>query len=75
MASGEVANAAPQAAAGRGAAAKPPAARPEAEIVAIVNGAVISNGDVTNRGRLFALSTGMGISPEILDRLRPQITR
>ncbi|MBN9561945.1 MAG: peptidylprolyl isomerase [Alphaproteobacteria bacterium] len=75
VASGEVANAAPQAAAGRGAAAKPPAARPEAEIVAIVNGAVISNGDVTNRGRLFALSTGMGISPEILDRLRPQITR
>jgi peptidyl-prolyl cis-trans isomerase SurA len=62
-------------AAGRGAAAKPPAAQPEAGIVAIVNGAVISNGDVTNRGRLFALSTGMGISPEILDRLRPQITR
>jgi peptidyl-prolyl cis-trans isomerase SurA len=69
------ASAAPLAAAGRGAAAKPPAAQPEAGIVAIVNGAVISNGDVTNRGRLFALSTGMGISPEILDRLRPQITR
>jgi peptidyl-prolyl cis-trans isomerase SurA len=75
MVSGGVASAAPQATAGRGAAAKPPAARPEAEIVATVNGAVISNGDVTNRGRLFALSTGMGISPEILDRLRPQITR
>ncbi len=72
---GGAASAAPQSAAGRGAAAKPPAVRPEAEIVAIVNGAVISNGDVTNRGRLFALSTGMGISPEILDRLRPQITR
>ncbi|HST75084.1 MAG TPA: peptidylprolyl isomerase [Acetobacteraceae bacterium] len=73
---GGAASAAPQrAAAGHAATAKPPAAQPEAGIVAIVNGAVISNGDVTNRGRLFALSTGMGISPEILDRLRPQITR
>ncbi len=50
-------------------------ALPEAGIVAIVNGDVISNGDVSSRGRLFALSTGMGISPEIVDRLRPQITR
>ncbi len=73
--SGGTASAAPPAAARRAAAAKPPAPLPEAGIVAIVNGAVISNGDVTNRGRLFALSTGMGISPEILDRLRPQITR
>ncbi len=52
-----------------------PAAAPEAGIVAIVNGDVISNGDVSSRGRLFALSTGMGISPEVIDRLRPQITR
>ena len=56
------------------AAAPPPIALPEAGIVAVVNGDVISNGDVTNRGRLFALSTGMGLSPEILERLRPQIT-
>jgi peptidyl-prolyl cis-trans isomerase SurA len=54
--------------------AQPPAA-PEAGIVAIVNGDVISNGDVSSRGRLFALSTGMGISPDVIDRLRPQITR
>ena len=30
---------------------------------------------MTNRGRLFALSTGMALSPDVLDRLRPQITR
>lgn len=55
----------------------PPAktAQPEAGIVAIVNGDVISHADVTNRGRLFALSTGMALSPEVLDRLRPQIAR
>ncbi len=68
-----------------GAAATPPgggpaapsaqSAQPEAAIVATVNGDVISRADVTNRGRLFALSTGMGLSPEVLERLRPQITR
>ena len=44
-------------------------------IVAVVNGDVISQGDVDARGRLFALSTGMGVSPDILARLRPQVTR
>jgi peptidyl-prolyl cis-trans isomerase SurA len=48
---------------------------PGSRIVATVNGEVISNGDVTNRTRLFALSTGMPLSPEVLDRLRMQITR
>ncbi len=51
------------------------AGQPEAGIVAIVNGDVISSTDVNNRGRLFALSSGMGMSPEILQRLRPQIVR
>jgi len=50
-------------------------AHTEAGIVAIVNGTVISDADVTNRGRLFALSTGMGLAPDVLDRLRPQIAR
>jgi peptidyl-prolyl cis-trans isomerase SurA len=44
-----------------------------AKIVAIVNGDVISHGDVDNRRRLFALSTGLPMSPEVLDRLAPQI--
>ncbi len=48
---------------------------PGERIVAIVNGDVISGGDVAARGRLFALSTGQSTSPEVLARLRPQVTR
>ena len=44
-------------------------------IVAVVNGDVISNVDVDDRVRLFALSTGQPLNPEVLDRLRPQIRR
>ncbi|MGA9869342.1 MAG: peptidylprolyl isomerase [Acetobacteraceae bacterium] len=45
------------------------------QIVAVVNGAVITNGDVGNRTRLFAATSGLGSQPEMLARLRPQITR
>jgi peptidyl-prolyl cis-trans isomerase SurA len=72
------AGAAPPAAAPAGRSASPgPAgpAGPKADIVAVVNGDIISNDDINNRTRLFAMSTGMPITPEILDRLRPQITR
>jgi peptidyl-prolyl cis-trans isomerase SurA len=44
-------------------------------IVAVVNGDVISNVDVDDRARLFALSTGQPLTPDVLDRLRPQIRR
>jgi peptidyl-prolyl cis-trans isomerase SurA len=44
-------------------------------IVAVVNGEVISNADVDNRTRLFALSTGLPMTQEVLDRLKQQITR
>lgn len=57
---------------------QPPGARtdlPGTRIVAIVNGEVISSGDVENRTRLFALSTGLPMSPAVLDRLKPQIAR
>ena len=58
------------------AAATPPGKDPSAmAIVSVVNGDVITNADVSSRGRLFALSTGMPITPEVLTRLRPQITR
>jgi peptidyl-prolyl cis-trans isomerase SurA len=43
--------------------------------VAVVNGDVVSNGDVDNRARLFALSTGLPVTQDVLDRLRQQITR
>ena len=44
-------------------------------IVAVVNGDVISNSDIDNRTRLFALSTGLPMTQEVLDRLKQQITR
>jgi peptidyl-prolyl cis-trans isomerase SurA len=40
-----------------------------------VNGDVISNADVNNRARLFAVSTGLPVTPEVVDRLKQQITR
>ena len=65
-----------------GAAAPPVRAQPAAQaplpgdrIVATVNGEAISSGDVENRARLFVLSTGMRLAPDIVDRLRPQILR
>lgn len=51
-----------------------PAATGE-RIVAVVNGDIITSGDVTNRGRLFALSTGLPVTPEVLERLRAQVSR
>ncbi len=57
------------------AAPSPPPATDTSRIVAVVNGDAITQGDVDNRRRLFALSTGMSASPEVLDRLTPQVTR
>ena len=48
---------------------------PGDRIIAVVNGDVITTGDVTNRGRLFALSTGLSVTPEVLARLRPQVAK
>ena len=45
------------------------------KIMAVVNGDAITSGDVTARGRLFALSTGLPVTPEVLDRLRPQVLK
>jgi peptidyl-prolyl cis-trans isomerase SurA len=58
----------------RGAASR--SAGPDATaIVAVVNGDVISRGDVDNRRKLFAMSTGMPTTSDVLDRLTPQVTR
>ena len=43
--------------------------------MAVVNGDVISAGDVAARGRLLALSTGLPVTPEVLARLSPQVTQ
>jgi peptidyl-prolyl cis-trans isomerase SurA len=42
-------------------------------IAATVNGDVITEADIDNRARLFAVSSGMPMSPEVTDRLRSQI--
>ena len=46
-----------------------------ARILAVVNGSPITNIDVENRARLFALSANLSATPEVLDRLKPQILR
>lgn len=53
----------------------PPAGHETTRIVAVVNGDVISNADVDNRARLFAVSTGLPLNQEVIDRLKQQITR
>jgi peptidyl-prolyl cis-trans isomerase SurA len=44
-------------------------------IAAIVNGDVISDNDIGNRARLFAISTGLPLTQDVVDRLRPQMLR
>jgi peptidyl-prolyl cis-trans isomerase SurA len=52
-----------------------PAPAPAVRIVAVVNGSPITNIDVDNRARLFALSSGLAVTPDVLDRLKRQIVR
>ena len=56
-------------------AAVAPDGLPADRIVAIVDGDAVTEQDVDDRAKLFALSTGMGIDSATLDRLRGQITR
>jgi peptidyl-prolyl cis-trans isomerase SurA len=56
-------------------AAKPATPPPDSAIVAVVNGDVISRGDVENRRRLFAISTGLPVTNDVLERLSGQVTR
>ncbi len=58
-----------------GAPAPAPAPAPMVRIVATVNHTPITNLDIDNRARLFALSAGITLAPDVLDRLRPQILR
>ncbi len=44
-------------------------------IAAIVNGDVITQADVDARAKLFALSTGLPLKPDVITRIRPQILR
>lgn len=51
------------------------AAEDQDAIIATVNGAVLTKRDVDTRGRLFALSSGLDVSDDVMARLRPQIVR
>ncbi|HWL80168.1 MAG TPA: peptidylprolyl isomerase [Roseomonas sp.] len=44
-------------------------------IVAVINGDIVTANEVTERARLFALNAGMRAAPEVVQRLRPQVTR
>ena len=55
--------------------AAPAALADASRIAAVVNGDVISEADIANRARLFAISTGLPLSPEVIERLKPQILR
>ncbi len=57
-----------------GALAPGPARAQSETITAVVNGSPITTGDVDARTRLFALSTGLPLTPEVLARLGPQVT-
>ena len=52
-----------------------PALQDASRIAAVVNGDVISDADIANRARLFAISTGLPMSPEVIQRLRSQTLR
>jgi peptidyl-prolyl cis-trans isomerase SurA len=45
------------------------------DIFAIVNGEIVTRGDIDNRARLFAISAGLPLSPDVMARLRGQIGR
>jgi peptidyl-prolyl cis-trans isomerase SurA len=55
--------------------AVPPALAQQNRIVAVINGDIVTSADVEGRRRLFAINAGLPISPEVLNRLTPQVTR
>ncbi|PZP46107.1 MAG: rotamase [Azospirillum brasilense] len=44
-------------------------------IVAVVNGDVVTQSEVASRAKLFAMTTGLGASSDLITRLEPQIVR
>jgi peptidyl-prolyl cis-trans isomerase SurA len=53
----------------------PAAGQATNRIVAVVNGDIVTRADIEGRRRLFALNAGLPQSPQVLDRLTPQVTR
>ncbi|MBU8539126.1 peptidylprolyl isomerase [Falsiroseomonas tokyonensis] len=59
----------------RGLAPAPAPASQVNRIVAVINGDIVTQADVDGRRRLFALNAGLNMTPEVLQRLTPQVTR
>jgi len=55
--------------------ASPSVAQETNRIVAVVNGDIVTRADIEGRRRLFAINAGLPVSPEVLNRLTPQVTR
>ena len=54
----------------------PGPARAQSEtIAAVVNGSPVTTGDIDARTKLFALSSGLPMNPDVLTRLRQQVLR
>ncbi len=53
----------------------PVAAQETNRIIAVVNGDVVTRADIEGRRRLFAITAGLPVSQQVLDRLTPQVTR
>nr|WP_241664078.1 peptidylprolyl isomerase [Oecophyllibacter saccharovorans] len=58
---------------GKAANALPDNAVTEDEIIAVVNGQILTERDVDDRARLFVQSTGLPISTDVMNRMRGQI--
>lgn len=47
----------------------------ESKIVAIINGQLLTQRDINNRERLFQLTAGIHLSPDVLEHMRPQLIK
>lgn len=47
----------------------------ESKIVAIINGQLLTQRDINNRERLFQLTAGIHLSPDVMEHMRPQLIK
>lgn len=47
----------------------------ESKIIAIINGELLTERDVNNREKLFELTAGLHLSPEVMKNIRPQLIK
>ncbi|CAI3937134.1 peptidylprolyl isomerase [Commensalibacter papalotli (ex Botero et al. 2024)] len=47
----------------------------ESKIIAIINGQLLTQRDVNNREQLFQLTAGIRLTPDVMQRMRPQLIK